>query len=59
MSPWVTFRVEVATNDLRDATPARIQAEVLRALEHRFSAVTVEQVRLGGWDPQMACETGR
>ena len=39
---WLAFRVEVHTTDQRDDTPERIKAELLRALEHRFSAVLVE-----------------
>lgn len=39
---WLAFRVEVHTTDGRDDTAERIQREVLRALEYRFSAVTCE-----------------
>lgn len=39
---WLAFRVEVHTSDGRDDAPDRIRREMLRALEHRFGAVTVE-----------------
>ncbi len=39
---WVRFVVEVRTNDEREGTEDRLRAQVLRTLEHRFGAVTVE-----------------
>ena len=40
---WHAFRVEVASNDERDDVLERLERELRRALENRFSAVVVER----------------